>query len=91
IMLSRPDFDSLWALFDFADPWVVQFDQSCDLAEIELCRARGVRAMLYYDGDDGAVFRELFRHRPDILNIVRPDVFLSVYRSWPAENAVASG
>lgn len=87
IMLSRSDFDSLGALFDFADPWVVQFDQSCDLAEIELCRARGVRTMLYYDGDDAAVFHELFRHRPDIFNIVRPDVFMGAYRSWTAESA----
>jgi glycerophosphoryl diester phosphodiesterase len=80
VMAERGSFSSIVETIDALRPTIIQLDaEHDDLGEIETCRKAGVAPMIKYFGSDPAIFEKIIRLRPALINLDRPDVFLSAY------------
>jgi glycerophosphoryl diester phosphodiesterase len=75
LMGRRCDFASFEETVQDANSQIIEFDQTIDdLAEVALCRAAGLEAMIYDRTHDRAEMERLFDLEPAIVNVDRPDI-----------------
>lgn len=76
IMMRRQDFDNLDATLESLSPSLIEFTHLEDLSELSVLRELNVSSMVAYNGREASVFRDIARHRPDLVNLHCPFEFV---------------
>ncbi len=83
LMAPRWMYPSLEAAVEDFGADIVEFEPGvCDLAEMDLCRERGVQAMVYSQTRSASQLAEILASAPDLVNLDRPDLF-KILASYP--------
>lgn len=76
LMATRGLYTSVQEAHEHYRAQIIEFDvRRDDLNEVEICRSMGLKSMIYSQTDEWETLASYRKHRPDLVNLDRPDRF----------------